>query len=239
MGMLPSRFVLLIFSFAFIPNTTISKIQYLEAADNLRKNLSVINEVASEFSHDSREVLSVVFPELIRYNMFRDFLETKALEILYVQFGAEKADFSIGPFQMKPSFIEQIEDVVKNDPLTYPSFEFIYNYNVNDEKSIRKERLRRIQSFEWQLKYAFVFYQIGLNNFEEQFNGSQENEIRFLATAYNTGFEKSLEEINKWMQIPTFPYGPQYEGSQYVYSDISLEFYSNYSSFLKTDLPVK
>ena len=56
---------------------------------------------------------SIIFPEFIRYSMFKDFLETEALKIGYVQFGAEAVDFSIGYCQMKPSFIEKLEYEIK------------------------------------------------------------------------------------------------------------------------------
>jgi hypothetical protein len=55
---------------------------------------------------DPQFALSVIFPELIRYSSISDFIEVKALEVLYVQYGKDYSDFSIGLFQMKPEFAE-------------------------------------------------------------------------------------------------------------------------------------
>src|SRR5664280_591993 len=53
--------------------------------------------------------LAIIFPELIRYSSIRDIIETAALKSLYIQYGKNNEDFSIGQFQMKPSFAEDIE----------------------------------------------------------------------------------------------------------------------------------
>jgi len=59
-------------------------------------------------------VLSIVFPELIRFNAIQDKIETFALQSLYVKYGKDYANFSVGPFQVKPSFAESLEkDFVK------------------------------------------------------------------------------------------------------------------------------
>ena len=53
--------------------------------------------------------LAVVFPEIVRYSDLEDLIQIRALKVLYVQYGRKYADFSVGHFQMKPSFIEQLE----------------------------------------------------------------------------------------------------------------------------------
>lgn len=61
---------------------------------------------------EGSEALAIVSPELIRWTAFKDFFETTALELLYVKKGKTYADFSIGHFQIKPSFVEQLEAYV-------------------------------------------------------------------------------------------------------------------------------
>ena len=46
---------------------------------------------------ESRLALAIGAPEIIRYQYFRDFLETSSLQLLYVNYGGDAADFSIGP----------------------------------------------------------------------------------------------------------------------------------------------
>ena len=59
------------------------------------------------FDVDSRVAEAIVFPELIRYSMWQDEIERAAVNGLYVTKGREGANFSIGRFQMKPSFAEE------------------------------------------------------------------------------------------------------------------------------------
>ena len=57
--------------------------------------------------------IAVVFPELIRYSALRDKIEITLLKSLYIYKGDDYADFSIGQFQMKPSFAELIHKNVQ------------------------------------------------------------------------------------------------------------------------------
>lgn len=59
---------------------------------------------------------AIVFPEVIRYSVIRNKLELHGLFTLYVQYGERYSDFSVGYFQMKPSFARQLElDVFTGD----------------------------------------------------------------------------------------------------------------------------
>ena len=60
-------------------------------------------------SHISYPVaISIIFPEIVRYSALRDKVEITLLKTLYVNLGEDYADFSVGQFQMKPSFAEAI-----------------------------------------------------------------------------------------------------------------------------------
>ncbi len=66
--------------------------------DSLRKS-----EVDPNFAR------AIVFPETVRYSFLQNQAEIAGLMVLYVKYGSAYADFSVGRFQMKPSFAEQIE----------------------------------------------------------------------------------------------------------------------------------
>ena len=71
-------------------------------------------------------------------------------------------------------------------------FKKIISYPDNDLKNQRKIRLDRLQSFDWQMDYLCCFYKIATQKFETEIkNLNQEEKIKFLATAYNVGFDKS------------------------------------------------
>jgi hypothetical protein len=54
--------------------------------------------------------IAVIFPELVRYSALRDKMEITLLKALYINLGEDYANFSIGQFQMKPSFAEIIRE---------------------------------------------------------------------------------------------------------------------------------
>ena len=84
-----------------------------EAIQFIESHEALIKKICLEKGQRPSNVLPIVFPELIRYSLFRDYLETTMLERLYVKEGTSGADFSIGHFQMKPSFAEKIEIAAK------------------------------------------------------------------------------------------------------------------------------
>ena len=54
--------------------------------------------------------IAIIFPEFVRYSALRDKMEISLLKTLYINLGEDYANFSIGQFQMKPSFAELIRD---------------------------------------------------------------------------------------------------------------------------------
>ncbi len=58
---------------------------------------------------EKAQILSIAFPEILRYDSYSDYLETSSNRILYVNNGKEASDFSTGYFQMKPSFLENLK----------------------------------------------------------------------------------------------------------------------------------
>ena len=194
----------------------------------LQKEQETINRLSRAYDCNTFEVLSIVFPEIIRYSRFKDFFETKALEQLYVLKGTAWADFSIGFFQMKPSFIEDLEYHVEQLPGMRARFQEIIDYQERSEVSKRSERIKRLKSFEWQLKYAFCYYNIMQKCYEGFQFENDEARLKFFATAYNFGFTKSFDEIEGWMNEKAFPYGKQFKTEQFAFCDLSLAFYKDF-----------
>jgi hypothetical protein len=174
------------------------------------------------------KAMAVIFPELIRYSMIRDFFETSMLEIFYVQNGKESADFSIGAFQMKPSFIEELEILsAKNHPTIYRQIVIEDSLTESEKRSIRLDRLK---DETWQLRYLKAFIQLysdkeSLNKF------SVEKQVVLLAHAFNHGIETTVQNLTLdalFAKTRYFPYGTKYPGKQYSYAAIASFFYKNY-----------
>ncbi|MBN2612959.1 MAG: hypothetical protein JXB00_15495 [Bacteroidales bacterium] len=197
-------------------------------------NKELFLEKSQKYKTDNAIITSVVFPELIRYSIFKNYFETKGLELIYVQHGKDYADYSIGYFQMKPSFVEMLEDyVISNDSLLR-IYSHIISFKHHKPAKIRSERIARLKNIEWQVEYLNCFFSVARHRFPDVDMGNSEEKIRFYATAYNHGFDKPAGEIRRWTIVAIFPYGMNSKARQHVYSDISVHYYkTRYSEIFK------
>lgn len=162
--------------------------------------------------------------------MFKNLLETSALELLYVNYGKDIANFSIGYFQMKPSFIEEMEVYIINSEKLKYKFSHITNYKATKNKEIRKLRIKRIKSLKWQLRYLDCFYSIVSERFTNKKFKKTTKKISFYSSAYYHNFLASESDIHLWEKQAIFPYGLQNSNKQYSYTNIAVYFYKNHSS---------
>lgn len=177
-----------------------------------------------------KEIVAIAFPEIIRYNTFQDLMESSANKILYTEGGKELADFSTGLFQMKPSFIEDLESYI-SETESLKRFSSIIISGVSESK-IRQERFRRLETIEWQFRYLNVFWHVANEKFKDLKFTNASEKIRFYASAYNCGFLKSRELIERNTHRKIFPHGINYKSPQAAFSDFSIAFLSNHSHIL-------
>lgn len=185
--------------------------------------------IDTELSKNEKvKVLSLAFPEMLRYDSYSDYLETSSNRILYVNKGKNASNFSTGYFQMKPSFIEDLENyVAKNESLKQYNWIVIQNKN---EIEVRKERIKRLENFQWQLRYLKVFWYVAELKFQNIDFQTTEDKIRFFATAYNYGFTKPEKEITKYQSAKKF--SPEETNTKkFAFSDFSIDFVTTYSYF--------
>jgi hypothetical protein len=147
---------------------------------------------------------SIVFPEVMRYNSLKDDIETESLRTLYVQFGEEYANFSIGIFQMKPTFAAQVETKVKQLLPDSIFKELQLVYKNTDEENIRSERVERLQDDNWQMIYLTAFILICNEQFKYKIFVSEVEKLQYYATLYNAGLEKTEEYIFKKIKEANF-----------------------------------
>ncbi|OHD54611.1 MAG: hypothetical protein A2Y33_04380 [Spirochaetes bacterium GWF1_51_8] len=204
-------------------------------AEDFTKALNVVNEIKGQvfaqcklMSADAELILPIVFPELLRYSLFRDSMEIVTMELFYISFGSGVNDFSVGIFQMKPSFVERMENLVSTND-AFKEFRNLLKYgNPQDLSAVRKERLSRLMKLQWQITYLLIFSKIALHFYPPKPDWTKEYMIRFYSCVYNTGFWRTEEFIRQTMELKIFPHGMGYIGEQYNYSDISVYFYENY-----------
>ncbi|NIK73232.1 hypothetical protein FHS56_000718 [Thermonema lapsum] len=171
------------------------------------------------------EAWAVVYPELLRYSLWRDEAEIYLLQQLYVRYGAGYANFSIGLFQMKPSFAETLEHLAANchcaNPLPYLKGE--------TPEQQRHRRLQQLTELKGQLLYLKAFFCVAYARFSWLKQAPPAKRIRFLAALYNYGIEASEQEVLDWMRVKAFPYG-RYHSIRYAYAELAWQFYRQWVS---------
>jgi len=195
--------------------------EYKKALTYLTARQSSIARISKKCNTDWKEVIAIGFPELVRYSIFQDFLETKADELLYIRGGAGLADFSIGPFQLKPSFAEDIENRwLKRNDLKNIDFK----YSTADAFEIRKQRVERLSDIEWQLKYLNAFYLLAADRCAQLQITDKAERLHYSATLFNCGLNSDDTKVKAWATKNTFPYGYKHHGTQFNYGNIAIEF---------------
>jgi len=171
-------------------------------------------------------ILSIVFPELVRYSSIINYIQVKGLEVLYVQYGTDYADFSVGYFQLKPSFAEQIEsDLLKYDLLEkFPSLSTLQP-DLSNAVETRESRMLRITDEHYQLLYLEAFIRIMDFLYPKLNDKSSAEKVLFYSTAYNTGYFKNEDDIIREIHRERFYRGLFPDSEKYSYSDISLDYY--------------
>lgn len=196
-----------------------------KAESFISENESWMKQLSEKYYVSYPLAIAVVFPELIRYSALRDKMEITLLKALYINLGEEYANFSIGQFQMKPSFAESIHRKV---PLLKGRLrnQFRGKMTDNDIRKYRALIVKDLEQPESQFLYLIAFLKIcgSVYNLKEM---DEEERLKFLATAYNYSFQKSFDEVNK-MTDKKFFYTKLIKGESYSYADISAFWYENY-----------
>lgn len=170
------------------------------------------------FDVDPAIAESVVWPEMQLYCGMRDKLEASADYDSYVS-GIGNFDFSIGIFQMKPSFVEKLENAWMDS-----GFADFYDlrFDVSDGASARGARLSRMGSGSWQVIYLAMFMRLlyrSYGSFDDTGARLQEgieslpveDQVRLSATAYNRGCAwtdagcGSIEALRAHSDVVSFP----------------------------------
>ena len=194
----------------------------IDALKYYHGNQIKFERIGSESGISAQLVYSIVAPEIAQFNAFSNVFETLSLKLMYVQKGSGFFDFSIGLFQMKPSFVEALEQYVTEHPLPGTDVAGIL-INEPDLLKQRTERIRRLKSDAWQYRYLQLFLKIVVLRLGNQLPENDKDKLSILATAYNSGFLKDISQLRRQMRFTYFPVYSPFRG--YSYSKVSLIFY--------------
>lgn len=162
-------------------------------------------EALRKAGYDPAFAKAIIYPELLRYSQFRDQLETIALQVLYIQLGTAYADFSIGPFQMKPSFVARLDA-------------------LKETEENREKRIAALTTTAGQFAYLSSFLSAMDKRCASMRWSSVAEKLRFYAAAYNAGFHHSYEGILKRADKAQFKL-TEWSRKTYRYTDLALGFY--------------
>ena len=227
-----SAIVILLFiktSFAQIDYKNEFGNNYTTAVKWFADNSNLIKKIAIIYGLPEKELSAIVFPEVMRYSSIYDAIEINSLKYLYTNYGKKYANFSVGYFQMKPSFAEQIEkdyQTLTDKKIFATTFLFALNAQIENAEA-RKQRIRRITNLETQIIYLTVFYKICQQKFNKQIFVTAEDRIRFMATCYNAGYDKSADQIIGLQSKKFYHIGNGFTGTNYCYADIAVYAYRN------------
>ncbi len=212
------------------PYRTIFGERYKEAEQFLYKSSAEMQRALMSCGYDSLYpiIAAMVFPELVRYSLLRDKMEITALKGLYVHFGAKYANFSIGRFQMKPSFAEYIETMSGRLGSSKAGAK-ISAYNATSERDIRRERIARMEEIATQTIYACALYDVLVAKFSGEWSSmNAEERVRFAASAYNVGVQHTVGTIRVWQKKRFFPEGAV--NPLAAYSDVAVAWWREHRS---------
>jgi hypothetical protein len=172
------------------------------------------------------EAVAVIFPELVRYSALRDKMETAVLKALYINLGETYANFSIGVFQIKPSFASFIREEYHSVKGGKSAITFRKSKSYDDQRDYRSEIVTDLEDPVKQMKYIAAFIQLC----EKKFRVSRMNEhdrVIFMAAAYNCGINKDRKSIEN-MISRKFYNTKLIRTENYSYSDVSIYWYNQF-----------
>jgi hypothetical protein len=172
--------------------------------------------------------ISIIFPELVRYSALQDKMEITLLKTLYVNLGKDYANFSIGQFQMKPSFAEIIREKAPDVLGRRSGITFKNVSDFDDVTDFRKSIIKDLEDPKSEISYLIAFIIICEKNFKTSLK-DELSEVKFLATAYNFGFDKTEAEIRNMIDKKFFN-TKLFKSENYSYADVSLFWYRQYMS---------
>lgn len=203
---------------------------YRQALDFIQRNRR-FDETFCACDIDPGFAWAIVFPEMIRWSALSDVIETSNLKALYVQFGKGYSDFSVGRFQMKPSFVETLEsDFNRLLERSEKDKTGVSAFDMADTIENRRARVARLIGLDGQIRYLLLFILVMEKIYVRETWPSVEDKLRFFATAYNAGYRRGAAVLRKESTLLRFHTGIFFSKPAYSYADIALDLFRKFPS---------
>lgn len=189
-----------------------------QVIESYKANKDIISANLNGLTSAERAMaLSIVAPEYSQFSKLSDFVELRTLYVMYLNAGV--SDFSVGPFQMKPSFVEDMEAYVRADGTLLDRYRALLPQGSDREK--RAFRLEQLSSWTGQLKYLEMFVMIAKHKTQSQLFATDEDRLQYWATLYNAGINSHKDTIARLRKAKGFPKSQK----RYNYSEVASEFF--------------
>lgn len=202
--------------------------EWNRAVESVASHRATWSEVFATLHVEPAECEAIIFPEQLRYSRLQDGMEQAVVQTFYVQGGNAKGNFSIGPFQMKPSFAEEVERAWMESPMRH---EYKLYFDLGDNRHARGKRIERLKDERWQCIYLAIFVRLLLAREPSLLTLPAEERVGLLATAYNFSFTASLPSLQQRKSRRTFHLDllPGKGTTYYSYAELSVYYYKNYN----------
>lgn len=201
---------------------------WIKAENFEKENRSWMEPVLTKNHISYPLAISVIFPELVRYSALRDKMEITLLKTLYINLGEYYANFSIGQFQMKPSFAELIRNQAPSFLRQRSGISFKTSKEYDNILDFRRSVVKDLEDPKIQMNYLISFIKICEKNYRTK-RKEEYSMVRFLSAAYNYGFDKNSEAIEAMIDKKYFN-TKLFKTQNYSYSDVSLFWYKEFES---------
>jgi hypothetical protein len=229
-----SRIFIVLFSTLWLNSLCSQSVNYPEIFGNdwkkaetfERENRSWMEPLLTRNHISYPLAIGVIFPELVRYWALRDKMEVTLLKALYINLGDTYANFSIGQFQMKPSFAAIIREKARAALGRRSGIVFKELKEFDNIYDFRKSIVSDLEDPKKQFYYLIAFIKIC----EKKYRTDSMNEaerLKIFATAYNYGIDKNTEQIESMIGKKFFN-TKLFKTENYSYSDVSLFWYRQY-----------
>lgn len=205
--------------------------KYYDAVDYLSRNTWIYDTLVKA-NIPPELALSVIFPNLIKYSALKDIMETSAMKTLYVQSGRKYSKYTVGRFQLKPSFAELVErNVIK-----YKLWD--YKFKMTNTAKARSERAKRLDSPDWQVQYLILYIKVMDKRFSHLKWKNPEDKVRFYSTAFNVGFNRNERTIKYMMSRRSLLRKSKDAKSKFRHGDVATWFFLNDGHRFTSHIPV-
>lgn len=214
-----------------------------EALSHIQASRSTWYPIWEQYGVPPRVAEAVVYPEMLRYAHHAGRFDTMQTALVHSSYlGGGVFDLSIGWFQMKPSFAEQMEKEWMKSGL---DADHKLCFDTGDSPEARDARMGRLREEKWQCIYLAIFLRLIYRSYgsfdadgERIRDGldsmPEDEQVRLIAGAYNRGCRDfpapgtgDLQRLRSAAEVKSFHLGlyRTVVREKYRYSDLSANWY--------------